>query len=277
VIEGGQLAGENVAMEVRSIGFATDLALLSLGGSSVEDRGDHIVIRTPDNPSHWWGNFLLLDGIPPPDEQASWIDVFHALNPAAHHVAIGFDEVRGSVDALSGFTGAGLAAGCATVMTAAEVALPTTPDEGVVGRVLETEADWSQSVKLMIRCEDRGLEPIGYRAFVEARAATRRALVTAGHGAWFGMFVDDRLVSQLGLFRAGAKRARFQAVETDPEFRRRGLARALVRVASDYGFSTLAAEQLVMVAEPDYWAIDLYRSVGFVDTESQFQVERPGP
>lgn len=264
-------------MEVRSIGFTTDLALLALGGSSVEDRGDHLVIRTPSNPSHWWGNFLLLDGVPPPDEQTSWIDVFHAAIPSAHHVAIGFDEARGNLDALSGFTDAGLAAECATVMTAAAVAPPTTPDDGVVARVLESEADWSQSLELKIRCEDRYLETVGYRAFVEARVATNKALVAAEHGVWFGMFVDDRLVSQLGLFRAGGRRARFQAVETDPEFRRQGLARDLVKVASGYGFTTLAAKQLVMVADPDYWALDLYRSVGFVDTESQLQVERPAP
>nr|MBA2558703.1 GNAT family N-acetyltransferase [Propionibacteriales bacterium] len=32
---------------------------------------------------------------------------------------------------------------------------------------------------------------------------------------------------------------------------------------------------LVMVADPDYPAIRLYRSLGFVDTETQLQAERP--
>jgi ribosomal protein S18 acetylase RimI-like enzyme len=267
--------GKSLPMEARSLGCATDLALLTMGDSSVEDRGDHLVVRTPGNPSHFWGNFLLLDGVPPPEEQASWIGAFHAAFPSARHVAIGFDEARGSRDALSGFTGAGLTAECSTVMTAAVVAAPTTSDHGVVGRVLESDADWAQSVELKIRCEDRAFEPTGYRAFVEARVETNRALMAAGHGAWFGTFVEGRLACQMGLFRAGAGRARFQAVETDPGFRRQGLARELVRVASAYGFATLGAQQLVMVADPDYWAIDLYRSVGFVEAESQLQVERP--
>ena len=39
---------------------------------------------------------------------------------------------------------------------------------------------------------------------------------------------------------------------------------------SRYGLDELPAEYaLVMVADPDYSAIRIYRSVGFVDTESQ--------
>ena len=59
-----------------------------------------------------------------------------------------------------------------------------------------------------------------------------------------------------------------------PKFRRRGLAGSLVHHASEYGFDTLGAGTLVMVADPAYFAIDLYRAVGFVASESQLQVER---
>ena len=36
-----------------SLGFRTDLALLALGGSEIEDRGRHGVVRTPANPTYW--------------------------------------------------------------------------------------------------------------------------------------------------------------------------------------------------------------------------------
>jgi ribosomal protein S18 acetylase RimI-like enzyme len=78
----------------------------------------------------------------------------------------------------------------------------------------------------------------------------------------------------MGLFSAGAGLARFQSVETDPEFRRRGLAGSLVHHASRYGFDELGARTLVMVADPDYFAVDLYRAVGFVAAETQLQLER---
>jgi predicted GNAT family acetyltransferase len=78
----------------------------------------------------------------------------------------------------------------------------------------------------------------------------------------------------MGLFRAGSGLARFQSVETRPEARGRGLAGTLVHHVSGYGFAELEARTLVMVADPAYLAIRVYRSVGFAETESQLQAER---
>jgi ribosomal protein S18 acetylase RimI-like enzyme len=69
--------------------------------------------------------------------------------------------------------------------------------------------------------------------------------------------------------------ARFQNVETRPEARGRGLAGTLVHHVSRYGFDELGAQTLVMVADPDYLAIRIYRSVGFTETETMLQAERP--
>jgi ribosomal protein S18 acetylase RimI-like enzyme len=73
----------------------------------------------------------------------------------------------------------------------------------------------------------------------------------------------------------GGGRARYQAVETDPDFRRRGLAGSLVFHVSRFGFEALEAHTLVMVADPNYFAIDLYRALGFEATQAQLQIERP--
>jgi hypothetical protein len=48
----------------------------------------------------------------------------------------------------------------------------------------------------------------------------------------------------------------------------------MVHEISRFGFAELEAETLVMVADPDYLAIRVYRSVGFTDTEVQIGVER---
>ena len=50
-------------MQVTSLGFQTDLALRALEGAEVTDRGDYTVVRSPDNPTFWWGNYLLLRGL----------------------------------------------------------------------------------------------------------------------------------------------------------------------------------------------------------------------
>lgn len=261
-------------MEIRSLGYATDIALLAMSGSIVEQFGDHVIVRSPHNPSHWWGNFLLLGSMPARREQSGWIARFHEAFPHSTHVAIGIDVDYGSAEALQGFSEAGLGVNCFAVMTASVVELPAVADDAVVLRPLRSGDDWARSVELGVRCEDRGLDPVDYRAFLEAKAVSNRRLVAKGNGEWFGAFIHDELACQLGLVVTGEGRARFQTVETAPDRRRQGLARRLVAFASTWGLNQLAAQELVMVAERDYWAIDLYRSLGFVENAVQLAVER---
>jgi GNAT superfamily N-acetyltransferase len=260
-------------MNVRSLGFRTDLALLERAGSTIEDCGDHLVVHSPSNPTFYWGNFLLLDHVPAADRVDAWLDRFVAALPAARHRAIGFDAPDADVADLAAFADRGLELDVATVMTATAVHPPAHPNGEADYRTLESEGDWSQSIELTLACNDE-YEPVSHRTFVERRVASNRVLVEAGHGAWFGAFLDGALVSQMGLVTAGPALARFQLVETHPDVRGRGLAGTLVHHVSRYGFDTLGAETLVMVADPEYLAIRLYRSVGFSDSESQLQVER---
>jgi ribosomal protein S18 acetylase RimI-like enzyme len=252
-------------MDVVSLGFRTDLALLQLGGTTLEDRGDHLVVRSPHNPGHWWGNFLLLGAAPAPEDAGRWVDRHAAAFPGAHHLALGFDGTSGTVADLSGFVALGLVAEAQTVMTAASVRYDGPHPEAECRR-LTSDEDWQQCVELQVRCNERE-DPAVHQPYAEARARTQRGLVEAGHGGWFGAFVDGRLACQMGLFAASPGLARFQSVETDPAFRRRGIARALVQHVSRYGFQQLGASTLVMVADPEYFALDLYRSVGFTATD----------
>lgn len=262
-------------MKVRSLGYQTDLALLRLGGSEVLDQGDHLVVRTPDNPTYWWGNFLLLDSPPPVEETDQWLETFALQFPDARHVALGFDGTEGSVEDLSGFTAAGLKAEGAGVMTARQVHAPPRPNEQAMYRPLDSDDDWLQQVELRLACDAADPASRADRTFVETKANTMRALTDAGHGRWFGAFLDGQLASSMGLFTTTSGLARFQSVETHPEARGQGLAGTLVHFVSQFGFEQLGAHTLVMVADRDYLAIRIYRSVGFADTETQLQVERP--
>jgi ribosomal protein S18 acetylase RimI-like enzyme len=261
-------------VQVTSLGFQTDLALLRLGGSEIEDRGEYCVVRTPHNPAFWWGNFLLLAGPPPAREAQRWLDVFTDTFPDARHRALGFDGVEGSVDDLGAFADAGLVVEGQTVMTAQTVHPPPHVNEEATYRTLADDDDWAQHVELRLACYGEDATTGRDREFAVARAVTMRRLTDAGHGAWFGAFLEGRLVSSMGLFTASTGLARFQSVETHPEMRGRGLAGTLVHVVSRYGLDQLGAHTLVMVADPEYSAIRLYRSLGFADTETQLQAER---
>ena len=117
-------------------------------------------------------------------------------------------------------------------------------------------------------------EPGGEPLFLTARLAAERTLTEAGHGSWFGAFVNGQLVAQLGLVTDGSGIARYQDVETHPQWRRQGLGGTLVWRAGQHGLDNLGATMLVMTADPNYVAIRVYRSVGFVDAEAQIGFER---
>lgn len=261
-------------MQVRSLGFRTDLALLRLGGSIIEDRGDHLVVSSPHNPTFWWGNYLLLDHVPGESEADRWLELFAAEHPEAAHVALGFDGTTGSKEDLAPFTPRGMHVDAATVMTASSVHEPPRTNREATYRALESDADWAQSVELRMACNEGQFPAERHRLFVEAKSATDRSLVEAGRGRWFGAFLDGALVSQLGIVGAGHGLGRYQSVETHPDVRGRGLAGTLVHHAGREALERLGGQTLVMVADPDYLAVRVYRSVGFTDTETMLTAER---
>ncbi len=154
-------------------------------------------------------------------------------------------------------------------MTAAAVHPPPHPHPEAIVRALSSDDDWAQQVDVAIAGET------DYpRDFATALNATSRRLVERGHAQWFGAFVEGRLLASLGLVRAGVDLARFQQVKTHPDARGQGLAGTLVHAAGRWGLDDLGATRLVMVADPDYLAIRVYRSVGFTGTETQLQAAR---
>jgi len=99
-------------------------------------------------------------------------------------------------------------------------------------------------------------------------------LVDAGAGAWFGAFEEGRLVADLGIFaRSGV--GRFQAVETHPDARGRGIASAMVAHAGRFAVDRLRASRLVILADPAEDAIRLYRRRGFEELEQLVGVSTP--
>jgi ribosomal protein S18 acetylase RimI-like enzyme len=262
-------------MDIASLAFRTDLAMLEHSGSVVEDHENHLVVRTPDNPTFWWGNFLLLPAPPAGVEDArGWLVAFEREFPDAAHRTFGVDGGDGTAEDLAPFAELGMSTEWSSVMTATAVHEPPRPNTTATYRTLESDGDWEQQVELDMAGEDPETHS---RPFVTARARAQRRLVDAGYGAWWGAFEDGRLLASMGLFTASPGLARFQNVTTHPHARGRGLAGTLVHRVSRFGFDELGAHTLVMVADPAYLAIRIYRSVGFSDTERQLQAERkPG-
>jgi GNAT superfamily N-acetyltransferase len=239
--------------------------ILVLEGSQVTDRGDYLVIRTPQNPDYWWGNFLLLPSLP--RQAAPWLETFAAEFPVARHVTLGIDVAdAGAGDALEG-----MRAGFLAVLTADSLHEPPFPHRDAVIRPLAGDDDWRQSELLRGVITAGG--PGNEHEYLHARVAAERALTEAGHGWWFGAFAGGDLVAQLGVVTDGSGLARYQNVETHPDARRQGLAGTLVWRAGQHALRS-GVRTLVIVADPGAGAVRVYRSVGFSQVQTQLGFER---
>ncbi len=260
-------------MAIASLGYRTDLMLLGLQGSVIEQRVSYHVVRTPGNPTFYWGNFLLLDGAPTPGTVTSWLATFAREFPSAGHVAIGVDGTDGDAGDETELAAAGLGLERNAVLTASATVPPPHPNEAADFRVLDSDADWQAALDLQEA--GHGGEPEGWRGFQGRRLQAKRQMQAEGFGAWFGAFEDGRMVCGLGVFGDGSGIARFQDVDTHPGHRNQGLAGTLVHRASQYALNEMAARTIVIVADPAGPAIRIYRSVGFRDAETQVQLQRP--
>lgn len=210
-------------------GWATDLAILEHSGSTIEDRGDHLLVRTPDNPNFHWGHCLFVTDQDAVGEAGRWVSIFQAAFPQANWVAIGL--IRMPDDQVS-WVAQGMDVELDDVLTTRTVPRQAPLPVGYTVRRLRGQ-DWAQSVARSVAENERTNEndPRSFEGFAQGRARARRALSERDIGASFGAFADGELIADLGVFRCGTT-ARYQSVGTDEEHRRRGLASYLLGVAA---------------------------------------------
>jgi GNAT superfamily N-acetyltransferase len=260
-------------MEVHSLGYQTDLIFPAFDGEVI-DRGDYLVIKTPSNPTFYWGNFLLFDSPPREGDYLIWRELFAreiGKPPQVIHQAIGWDSTEGESGVIQPFLNNGFRVEHLVVLTTKRNDIIQKASSGISIRQLLSDDDWTQSVENQVISREPIFAEESYRVYRQGQVKRYRKMVSGGLGAWFGAFAGDRLVGDLGIF-CSADLARYQSVQTHPDFRRRGIASALVYQAARYAFDNHNVETLVIVAEADSPAQRLYQSIGFRITEFQMGV-----
>ncbi|MET3960144.1 GNAT superfamily N-acetyltransferase [Marmoricola sp. OAE513] len=249
------------------LGWRTDLAVLRLSGAQIVDHGDHLQVTSPDNPTYYWGNFVLVTDRDAVDDPQRWLDVFEAEFPDAEHRAIGLVAAPEDLGAWHALT---LFLEPAEVLVTADPIGPGPLADGYEVRPLTTEDDWGQSTRM------RQLAFPDQDEFEETNTRSRVEVSRTGAVTWFGAFADGALAAELGIADCGDGVARYQSVLTHPDHRRRGLTRHLLAVAAEHARSR-GATDLVIVADGDSDAGRLYRRAGFVLDDTMYEVSRvPG-
>src|SRR5690348_5744209 len=83
----------------RSLVWTTDYDVLP-ADHVVERRDGYLMVRSPGNPAHWWGNLLLFDNVPEPGDGARWERLFELEfggDPQVAHVTLAWDRTDGSL------------------------------------------------------------------------------------------------------------------------------------------------------------------------------------
>jgi RimJ/RimL family protein N-acetyltransferase len=270
-----------------SIGWRTHLMFARFDGSVVQ-RGDHWCVRSPKSPTYWWGNFLLYERAPQEGDAAAWMGAFESeiaqAQPASTHRCFGIDAAA-DFALPADFAEAGFTKTRVTVLTLRrewlETSRPMLP-EGCRVRAAELPARIPELVDLQVATEEGrfGSDAV-YRPFRERQMQRYAAMQDAGLGHWFAVFAKtpegERPVADCGLFRerrAPGGVARFQSIGTHPDWRRQGIARAMVHAVCRHAFEVMRDETLVIAADPDDVAIRLYESIGFERMRDLAMLER---
>lgn len=239
------------------------------------ERDNYIVARSPANPDWHCGNFLLFADPPSNENAAAWLDAFQreiADQQPTRHIQIGWDAYEEAEWEIDAFKERGLEFDqLAVMLREGAPASPPHLNQEIEIRALSTDEEWAAATEAQIDQREPIYSREGYTPFKTAQMARHRRQAEAGCGAWFGAFLDGCLVGDLGIFSDGTT-ARYQSVETQSEFRRRGICQTLVWYAGNYAVRELGAHTLVIAAELGKDAIRVYRAVGFEERQRQFDL-----
>ena len=253
-------------MRQLSPGRMTDLAILELTGSTITYEADFAIVRTPANANYHWGNSIMVLDPAAVNDARRWVELFRANFPLADWISIDLPLMPSDV---VGWSELGLQLEQLDVMTSKSAPNQTALAEGYTVRSF-TADDWNDLIaaELQENLSSGDYEPVSHEKFVRQTNDARKALCATGKAAWFGALRNGELVSSLGIVKCGST-ARYQAVATNENHRRLGLASHLLGVAAQWSIDQ-GCDNWVIATEENNSAASVYRRAGFVPAEPSF-------
>jgi ribosomal protein S18 acetylase RimI-like enzyme len=260
-------------MNIRSLGRRTDLMFARFSGK-VSDRGNYTLVQTPDNPGYHWGNYIVFDHAPIKGSLQGWKALFDQEFPyytEPHHYVFTWDMENNIPGDLKEFIDAGFEFSTATVLTAEKLNPPPHENYRLEIRKITTDQEWQDVTDLQTICTDQKFVNEYFHEFKKTQMGAYRKMSEKGMGHWFGAYLDETLVGDLGIFHEGGI-GRYQNVGTHPDFRRMGICGTLVYQTGLMALKEYGVSCLVMEADVDYHAARIYESVGFKRKEINYAV-----
>lgn len=244
---------------------------------AIEEHADHWVVRTPKNPTFWFGNFVLFQRAPRPGDLARWLEVHeNAFGDSLNHQVFGWDEPREGD--ISEFLSAGFSPSHGIALSLQSPPRDTVINPELTVRPISTDAEWQQVLEQQIRVDRIDFKyPEDGGVFRRNQLKEDRQLAAEARGHWWGAFRGDQLAGNMGLFFDEQNQiGRFQNVATDPDFRRQRVCTTLLHHIVAHAFTEVGAEKLVICtsSEDENPAIPTYQSFGFQFEAPNYAVKR---
>ncbi len=256
-------------MKIDSKAFLTDLFFHRFTGIVLE-YDEFLVIKTPTNPTFFWGNLLYFKNPPTPYSYLLWKELFNDQfkTMGVEHMTFAWDSITGDVGSPELFLNDGFNLETSIVMVADTIVKPKKINHELQIKLIDNESDWEKVIENHVLCRAEHFQEIPYRKYAAKKIADYRLMIKDQKGFWVGAFLGERLVGDLGIFAQNGL-GRFQTVGTHPDYRRQGICSTLVYQTCLFAMEQMQVKEFIMVADPFYHAAKIYESVGFLPKEMQ--------
>lgn len=261
-------------MNVSSLKNRTDFIFNKFNGEIV-DRGNYMVVRTPDNPNYYWGNYLIFNQAPGMGDYQNWVEIFNRefsdYDKVDHHIFTWESDTASST--CREFINEGFDLEEGIMLATDDVIFPQKYNSDIEVRPVSCDKEWQAVHELHYQLSPPEFLNDEFDDFKTKHLKQYRKMAEAGMGRWFGAWLGDTLVGDLGLFFEG-KIGRYQNVGTHPDFRRQGVCQTLVYETGKIALDVFGVTNLVMEADANYHAAQIYETVGFRPRERSFDLTR---
>ena len=237
-------------------------------------RDGFVAVENLNNPLHFGGNMLVFPGPPRHGDLGRWLSLWdETFGDRFDHRTFAWDTAGGEEGASAEFVEAGFELHRGSILAASpgDIRLPDKDTSHVEVVEVDLAAAGDEVVALGLASDPEMAAREGverYREYQRKQVARKQRAIEAGKGFWIGARAGDgTLTGAMGLFHVGGGIARYQQVDTHPDWRRQGICSRLLYEAAQRGAGRFDADTLVIAADREYHALDLYRRVGFVERE----------
>jgi GNAT superfamily N-acetyltransferase len=261
-------------ININNLGYHTDCIARKLEGEFTE-RDSYFVLQMRNNPTYHWGNLLIFRREPQKDDFQNWISAFKTeFGEKLGHITFGWESQE--IGCIDSFVQAGFSLESESVLVLEELKQNQNSRNDLIIRRIDSDEDWAKVLDLQVYISE-GENPS--KEFVEFKTRgfqAYRTLSENGDGNWWGAFLDDRLIGDMGLyFNESLETGRFQSVETHPDYRRAGVCSKLLHSVASDALKKNPSIKLVICTEKGSNAERIYLKLGFARHQARHGVCLP--